>query len=346
MSDNTMMREASTYIRMVEESRYLDIHIMFNVQSVALLPQPIRESASIVICKRLNDKVEVSVIEKMMNFSLKEQSDIIMRLKIADAIYIDKERGAVPVPILVPLYPTQQISDEQIRAYQRGYIHRILEGVVRERPHQEDQVRKDEDELSYSVKIIMEDLKRFTFDFQNEREIRLNTNVRIISEVLEDLVKKDWLRKHPNKINLGKGKGQFQPYLFTEKATKKFGKQKISGKGSIVHAFWQYHGNKHYSRRGYTADTEHFLSDNATSVDLDLTMNGERMAVEIELCDTPHIKDNILKCIKANYDKIIIAVYGSKLLKRVQQIALSNSEIEPWLSSQRLILKTLDEFLD
>jgi hypothetical protein len=346
MTDYTMMREAGTYIRMVEESRYLDIVLMFNVQSVALLPQPIRESASIVICKRLNDKIEVSVIEKMMNFSLKEQSDAIMRLKIADAIYIDKERGAVPIPILVPLYPTQQISDEQIHAYQGGYIHRILEGVVRERPHQEAQVRKEEEELPYATRVIMEDVKRFAFDFQSEREIRLNMNVRIISDHLDDLEKKGLLRKHPDKINLGKGKGQFQPYLFTEKAACKFGKQAIAGKGSIEHAFWQYRCAKHFSNLGYSTEIEHFLSDRSSSIDLVVTKNDERVAIEIELNDTPHIQENMLKCINENYDKIIIAVYGSKLLKRVQQIALSDSEIEPWLSSQRLIIASLDDFSD
>jgi len=346
MTDHTQLREASTYIRMVNESRYLRIVLMFNVQSVALLPQQIRESASIVLCKRLNDKVEVSAIEKMMNFSSKEQGEVIMHLKNADAIFIDKERGAVPVPILVPLYPARQVSDEEIHAHQSGYINRILEGVVRERPPQEAPAGREEEELSYTAKIIIEDLKRFAFDFQEERATRLNMNVRIVADQLEELVEKGWLRKHPEKINLGKGKGQFQPYFFTEIAFGKFGRQKISGKGSIVHAFWQYRGGKYYSKRSYRADTEHFLSDNVTSVDLDLTKDGEKVAVEVELNDTPHIQENILKCIREGYDKIIIAVYGSKLLNRVQQIALSNQEIEPWLASQRLILKTLDEFLD
>jgi len=148
------------------------------------------------------------------------------------------------------------------------------------------------------------------------------------------------------KINLGKGKGQFQPYLFTEKANTEFGKQKIVGKGSLEHAFWQYRCAKYFSNRNYTVKIEHYLSDDATSVDVVATKGRERVAIEIELNDTPHIKNNILKCMREGFDHIIIAVYGSKLKKRIHQIILADTEIERWLQSSKLHLQMLSAFLD
>jgi len=147
------------------------------------------------------------------------------------------------------------------------------------------------------------------------------------------------------KINLGKGKGQFQPYLFTDKAITEFGKQKIVGKGGLEHAFWQYRCAKYFSNRGYKVEIEHFFSG-GTSVDVVAIKGGDRVAVEIELNDTPHIKDNILKCMRERFDHIIIAVYGSKLRKRVQQTTLSDLKIEPWLKCGKLELEMLSAFLD
>ncbi|MFB3091123.1 MAG: hypothetical protein ACE1ZG_07250 [Gammaproteobacteria bacterium] len=346
MSDKGFFRDSSIYIRAVNEARYLNIAVLFIVQSVTRLPQSIREAASVVLGKRLNDKNEVFTIEKMMNFSSEEQEKWVMLMKIADGIFIDKERGAIPVPVLVPEYPTQAVPDELIKGHQAGDIERITGGVRREKPVSTEAPEPAPDEqVSYESRLIMEDLKKFPFDFQGERGTRLSMNPRTIADVLEELVKQEWIRRHDSKINTGKGKGQFQPYLFTDKAITKFGKQKIVGKGSLEHAFWQYRCAKHFSNRGYKVEIECFLAD-GTSIDVVATKGGERVAVEIELNDTPHIKDNILKCMRERFDHIIIAVYGSKLRKRVQQTTLSDLEIEPWLKCGKLELEMLSALLD
>ncbi|OVE79133.1 hypothetical protein BVY01_03420 [bacterium I07] len=346
MAKDYMLRETSIYLRLANEMRYTNSTLMVNVQSVTTLPQIIREGASVVLCKRLNDQDEVSVIGKMMNFSSQEQYDAIMSLKISDAIFIDKERGSIPISVIVPNYPTQVIDDEMIDHFQSGHIHRIIGGVIREKPREEERAERKQEDLAYNSKVVLEDLKRFPFDFQHERERRLSMNVRIISDTLDGLLKQGWIRKHDKKINLGKGKGQFQPYLFTEKTVVKFGKQNILGKGSIDHAFRQYRADKHYSERGYQTEMEHFLSDRSHSVDLVVTKNGQRLAVEIELNDTPHVLDNIHKCIHENFDLIIIAVYGAKLLKRIQKLVLADELAENWLRQQKLQLMSWDQFLD
>lgn len=337
---------------MVENSRYVEINLMFNVQSLALLPPSIVEACSVVICKRLNNKDEARRAESILNLSSEEQRQAMLALKPIDAIFIDKERASTPIHILIPRYPTQLISDEQIKYFQSAFINNILRNVVREKSA--DIKSTHEEELSYHSKILMQDLKKFPFDFQSEREIRLNINSRILADSLDDLVKKGWLYRYENKISLGKGKGQFQPYVFTEKSIGEFGKQEIKGKGSIEHAFWQVRCAKYFSKKGYDVEIEYFLSkENSVdkerslhSIDVIAQNNSERVAIEIELNDTPHIKDNILKCINSEFDNIIIAVYNAKLKKRIQSIILSDTKIEKTSREGKIKIETLSAFLN
>ncbi len=65
MSDKGFFRDSSIYIRTVNEARYLNIALLFSVQSVTRLPQSIREAASVVLGKRLNDKNEVFTLASL-----------------------------------------------------------------------------------------------------------------------------------------------------------------------------------------------------------------------------------------------------------------------------------------
>jgi len=261
------------------------------------------------------------------------------------------------IHILIPRYPIQRYSDEEMKAHQIHYIDRITGSIIWEKPAQEGlEEEQEEAELSYNEQIVMQDLKKFPFDFQIEREIRLNINARIIADNLDALVENGWLRRHKDKISLGKGKGQFQPYIFTDKAVKEFGKQDIKGKGSIEHAFWQYRCAKYFIEKGFNVEIEYFLSEeniidkNTTSLhSIDVVAykdNEDRIAIEIELHDTPHIQENILKCIKAGFDLIIVAVYGAKLMKKIQSDVLSNTEIEKWSKKGEIKFEMLSAFLN
>jgi len=128
-----------------------------------------------------------------------------MGLKPVDAIFIDKERVLKPIHILIPKYPTKIVTDEHIKNAQGEFINKILEGVIRDKSVKIKTT--EEEELPYQSKIIMEDLKIFPFNFQSEREIRLNMNSRIITDNLDKLVKNGWIRRHERKIALGKGVG-------------------------------------------------------------------------------------------------------------------------------------------
>ena len=84
------------------------------------------------------------------------------------------------------------------------------------------------------------------------------------------------------------------------------------------------------------------------SIDVVAQSDTEKIAVEIELQNNiDHIKENILKCVNSSegFDKIIVAVYDSKMMKRVQTIPASNPEIEKWLIAEKLEFRYLNEFL-
>jgi len=111
---------------------------------------------------------------------------------------------------------------------------------------------------------------------------------------------------------------------------------------------------KYFTQKGYKTEIEHFLSEtpvdnkNITSlqsIDIIACKNNEKIAIEIELHDTPHILSNINKCISTGFDTVIIAVYGARLMKQVQRIILSDIESEKWLRNEKLKIKMLTEFL-
>ena len=343
---NSKFNDGGMHETILLKGRYLNFIGMFNIQSIYGAPQNLRENAHIVLCKRINDKREAIVLEQLMNFSNEEQEAYMMSMPIHEGIFINKEKGSVPVPLFIPLYPTRIISDDEIHAYQERVIERITGNVVREKPAREESSQSSDGEPSYQGKLVIEDLRRFPFDFQSEREERLNINRRIISEILEQFVNKGFLKKYEKKMNLGRGKGQFQLYLFTEKAEALYGKQAIKGKGSVEHAFWQYRVAKHYQMRGFETEVEYFLEDGRHSIDVVAQRNGERIAIEIELNDTPHIVDNIRKCLKVNFDQVRLAVYDQKLMKRLNQFVLRDEYLEGFLRQEKIVLKYLSDFLE
>lgn len=345
---HNIQKEDSIYTRIVNEARFLNMTVMFIVQSALSIPSSIREGASIVFCKRVNDQKESKVLAEILNLTSKKQIDILIYLKQPDGIFINKEKGSIPVSIINPPYPVVKVSDEEINAHQAGYVDIIFGNVIRKKEEDtnyESQPKETQNDLDYDTKLLIQDLLRFPFDFQFERSQRLSMNVSKISKILTNLTRVGLIEKFKNRINLGKGKSPFQPYLFTEKGKNNFGKQKIKGKGGIEHTFWQYRCSKYFIEKNYNTEIEYFLDDRHSSIDVVAIKCNEKTAIEIELNKTDHIQNNIVKCMNANFNTIIIAVYGSATEKYVKNILLTNPEIEDWYSNGKVILKMLQEFL-
>lgn len=345
-------KEESIYARIINEVRYLNMTVMFIVQSSLSVPDSLREGASIVFCKRVNDKKETRVLTDILNLTSQEQSDILIHLELADGIFINKEKGSIPVSIVNGPYPSTRVSDEDLKRHQGRYLEKIMEGVVRKVERTCDDKTNEESkadnsgEIDYNTNLLIIDLARFPFEFQAERSARLNMNVSIISKILSEAIELGFIEKSPDKINLGKGKSPFQPYLLTDIGTRKFGKQKMKGKGSIKHAFWQYRCAKYFLEKKYETEIEHFLEDKVSSIDVVAKKDNEKIALEIELNKTDHIQHNILKCLNAGFTLIVIAVYGASMVKYVENILLANSNIEEHYKRGIIAVRMLSEFLD
>ena len=345
-------KEDSIYTKIVNEARYLNMTVMFIVQSSISVPDSIREGASIVFCNRVSDKKETRVLTDILNLTTKEQSDILIYLKLADGIFINKEKGSIPVSVVNTAYSSVRVSSEEIKKHQGHYLVEILKGVERKVESTSNEKTQDvnktdnKEDIDYNTKLLIIDLVRFPFEFQAERSDRLNINVGIISKILTEVIELGLIKKSPDKINLGKGKNAFQPYLLTNEGIRKYGKQKIKGKGSIKHAFWQYRCAKYFFEKNYKTEIEHFLENGLSSIDVVAKKEEEKIAIEIELNKTDHIQNNILKCLNADFNLIVIAVYGSTMVKYIENILLTNTNFEENYKRGRIAVRMLPEFLE
>jgi hypothetical protein len=87
-------------------------------------------------------------------------------------------------------------------------------------------------------------------------------------------------------------------------------------------------------------------NESLESIDVVASNKLERIAIEIELQDTQHIEENIAKCMRLNFDKVIIAVYGINLKKRVTKIVQTNPEMEKWYRQEKIQIELLSSFLN
>lgn len=327
--------------------RYAGIKILEVSQGVSQVKDFIKQNSAIVIVKGLHSIDESYWAGKLVNLTEREQNEELLKLKIDEAFFIDKNKSPVGVKIKTFDFPDFNLTIDEINILQKEQMEEILTHVVL-RDSLDNVKSSDEEELSYHAQILIQDLKKFPFDFQKEREKRLNLNSLVMSNTLESLVDEGWLCRYERKLSLGKGRGQFQPYLFNYKTILKFGKQEVKGKGDIEHAFWQCRIHKYFSEHGYKTTIEHFLDDGRHSVDVTAEKNNTRIAIEIENNDTPHIKENILKCIEANFDSIIISVYNAKLKKKIQSMILLDEKIEKFsrTGEGKIKIEILSAFLE
>jgi hypothetical protein len=349
MSERLFFRDSSIYIRAAQESRYLNINLMFNVQSAFGIPQAIRESASIVFVKRLNDRAECRIMSDMLGGLTEEQIKMLMHLQVFEGIIINKEQDAVPVPVLIPKYPAQHVTDEMIENHQGEAVKKLLSNIVRKKPVKHSKTQRVE-ELDHQLTLVLENFRQYPFLFQWERKLHLGLEK--ISDSIDTLCRQGFLIRYPKKFNLGKGRPPFQPYILSDKASAKFGNQKIEGKAGdgLEHSFWQERCSMNYTKLGYKFKKEYFLKDGSNrSVDGVASKGSEKIAIEIELSPArKHIKSNIVKCINANenFDRIIIAVYGQSIMKMVQEICLSDLQLEECVRNERLEIRFITEFLN
>lgn len=104
------------------------------------------------------------------------------------------------------------------------------------------------------------------------------------------------------------------------------------GKGGTLHRYWQTVIKIHAQGKGYEVSIEEAIPSTNEAVDLGLSQNGLKTAVEISVT-TPaeHEVNNISKCLKAGYDKVIVLTLEEDKMLEIQNLikkVLSSEEQE------------------
>ncbi len=95
----------------------------------------------------------------------------------------------------------------------------------------------------------------------------------------------------------------------------------LEGVGGQQHRYLQTLIKKTAEEKGYRAIIEKPTPDGLGKVDVGLERNGKRIACEISLTSTNEQElSNIEKCLKANYDEVILCSPEKKTLKKVRKL--------------------------
>lgn len=104
------------------------------------------------------------------------------------------------------------------------------------------------------------------------------------------------------------------------------------GKGGTLHRYWQSVIKIHAQGKGYEVSVEEPIPSTNEAVDLGLSQNGKRIAVEISVTSSAKLEmNNISKCLKANYDKVIVFTLEEAKMLEIQNLikkVLSSEEQE------------------
>jgi hypothetical protein len=168
---------------------------------------------------------------------------------------------------------------------------------------------------------------------QKERIDRLklssssSTNNKYFKELVEEKL------AEPRRIGFGKGLGSKVFYEITEKG-KRYARVKdfkVEGQGTFEHRFWEKTVANYYQSMGHNQIEIEKRYGNK-NVDIGLTLNSKKTAIEIEL-SPKHLEENIQKDFEAGCEFVIIAVksissakfykkkvqkiFGDELLKKI-----------------------------
>ena len=95
-----------------------------------------------------------------------------------------------------------------------------------------------------------------------------------------------------------------------------------SGKGGQLHRYWQSVIKYYAENNGYRVVVEEAIVDSKETVDLGLERDGKRTAIEISIItDAENEVNNIKKCLKAGYDKIIVLALEEGKVKSLEALA-------------------------
>lgn len=148
-----------------------------------------------------------------------------------------------------------------------------------------------------------------------------------LSGYMGDKIKKELIKRGLIKeveTHLGVGSRITKFLSLTDEGFKALGVKYNSndGKGGVLHRYWQSVIRMHAEGKGYRAILEESVPGTNESIDIGLTQDVNRIAVEISIT-TPviyEVNNNITKCLKAGYTKIIVLTIEEDKMLEIQNL--------------------------
>ena len=263
---------------------------------------------------------EIREVQKMLCLDA-SQTEVLTQLPRGTAIV--RMDGQYPMPFItqfnhMPL--EEEVSDEEVSEHNRHFVGYLNKDVRSRSTFLVKKIRLEKAMLSEEAKIFLIDTVKHPYRSVVERTVLIGFSNYKSNNVVRELEIKGYAVKR--KIVTGL---RGRPVVLLDPTRKGWNhlqglgiKQSRSGKGGIIHNFWQHVVKKHAQSKGKKAIIEPNTKGANTDV-LFIDQNGQRTAVEIALSSKNQI-ENIRRDLEY-FDRVMIAAETKTLLSKIEDEA-------------------------
>lgn len=223
---------------------------------------------------------------------------------------------------MIPFVPIDDISREERSLLMEARIKEMREKYFKIISETKEQTTQEQEPNADEI-YILKDYANSPYENITEKAIKLNYSTPTLVRHLKNMQEHGYLQEI--NVSLGKSVGVIKLFRFTEKAVHKVGKQLLIGRGSLAHGYYMQIIKRFYEGHGKKVEVEKYFEEVNGLVDVAvLGENGERLvALEIALSNKyEHECDNIEKCLKVGFAKVISSAPSENILKGIKQEAL------------------------
>ncbi len=290
-------------------------------------------------CRQLQSDKNKGLFEAIVRMNGKWTTPFVVQVK---RYHVNKDVTSADLQLIIaPLF--QELNQHVIPRTEYGNI--LREKRKEEQQQKDEEIKARQKETAKKEKVEGNILIKILTNIREHPFIDQKTRVQMLGlasssstndKYFKELLARGFMLRVP--IGLGKGQSTKVLYEITDKGREfaRMDKFVIPGKGSLEHKFWQHKIKDFYESLDYKAEIEKRYG--FKNVDVGVEMNGEKIAVEVDL--TPkNLMENIQKDFIAGCDKVIVVArtkrsinayqktvqrYGKDYLDRIQFMTLTD----------------------
>ena len=322
--------------------RKLNIDLWVVSQSAFNTSKFILDNASTIV-RFKTGAISDKCLNQLMPLSTSEEK-LFGLFKTGCCLFLRKSVCPKPIPVYVPFFPLGEISDDERNAIMEPRISQMKQNYLKVfKDQSENNVHQQEPiiELDADKIHILKDIAISPYESITERSIKLGYSTPTLVRHLKTLEEQGYIKQIP--VNLGKGIGIIKLSKLEEKAIALVGKQKLVGRGSIVHGFWMITIQKYFENQQYQVELEKFIEEVNGLIDVAISKDKIKVvAIEIALSNKyEHECENIQKCLRAGFSKVISTAPSELILKGIKQEVFNKN-----IDLNCVEFKLLKEFYD